>query len=444
METVNVQCGHCGKLMAVGANLLGQQVRCSHCQQVVLAPATVPAAPPPAQPEAQEETRFNLPGAAERESIFGPQDEADDLFGGPVQPRVEMPPDPAAPLPPTELLSLSAPAAPAPVPQVEPALSYMPPEPTAALLPILDGGGAGEANVTATAGNTGFASAGVESVSGLSLDPLAEAIPRPVVRPPAPSSWGLPMLVIPLISYSILATIAVIILYLRQQNQPTPPHPLEFVPDVEGAKPGAQRQKSSRMHYRLPPFDYPLPDRLRVALGESITVGDLEITPQKIELRQLRYHVPGTPGTEPSLEEALVMALHLRNISSVVRFYPMDPYFDRLWKKNRPSRPPFTFLELVDANKRFYGGPVEWEPPRKPHVVEGQNYEVELKPGEEVDTFVCTDPDDHVKQALENYHGPLLWRVQVRRGLVQVGERELSATAVIGVDFTDADIHRDG
>jgi DNA-directed RNA polymerase subunit RPC12/RpoP len=44
MQTVNFPCGNCGNLMAVGTDYLGQQARCPHCQQVVLAPP--PAAPP--------------------------------------------------------------------------------------------------------------------------------------------------------------------------------------------------------------------------------------------------------------------------------------------------------------------------------------------------------------------------------------------------------------
>src|SRR5437763_1257562 len=45
MQTVNFRCGHCNNLMAVGTEFLGQQVRCPHCQNVVVAP---PAAPAPA------------------------------------------------------------------------------------------------------------------------------------------------------------------------------------------------------------------------------------------------------------------------------------------------------------------------------------------------------------------------------------------------------------
>jgi hypothetical protein len=45
-----------------------------------------------------------------------------------------------------------------------------------------------------------------------------------------------------------------------------------------------------------------------------------------------------------------------------------------------------------------------------------------------------------VGRLLENYHGDLVWRVQVRRGLVRVKDREYPATGVIGVVFKDTDI----
>src|SRR5262245_61075447 len=44
METVQLQCGHCKKVMGVSAAHLGQQVRCPHCSQVVQTPA--PSPPP--------------------------------------------------------------------------------------------------------------------------------------------------------------------------------------------------------------------------------------------------------------------------------------------------------------------------------------------------------------------------------------------------------------
>src|SRR5262249_22696513 len=47
MQTVTFQCGRCGKLIAVEVEYLGRQVRCPHCQSVVLtrSPAAEPAPP---------------------------------------------------------------------------------------------------------------------------------------------------------------------------------------------------------------------------------------------------------------------------------------------------------------------------------------------------------------------------------------------------------------
>jgi hypothetical protein len=39
---------------------------------------------------------------------------------------------------------------------------------------------------------------------------------------------------------------------------------------------------------------------------------------------------------------------------------------------------------------------------------------------------------------------PLVWRVQVRRGLVNVRGSQVSATAVIGVEFSAKDIEKEG
>jgi hypothetical protein len=60
-------------------------------------------------------------------------------------------------------------------------------------------------------------------------------------------------------------------------------------------------------------------------------------------------------------------------------------------------------------------------------------------------TFFCTNPEEHVVRALDGYAGPLVWHVQLRRGLVRWTtrdgvEREDSATTVIGVEFSAADV----
>src|SRR5947207_15546235 len=50
MPSITFQCGNCKNLMAVEDHLLGQQVRCPHCQQVVVVPESTPSTPPPVEP----------------------------------------------------------------------------------------------------------------------------------------------------------------------------------------------------------------------------------------------------------------------------------------------------------------------------------------------------------------------------------------------------------
>lgn len=253
------------------------------------------------------------------------------------------------------------------------------------------------------------------------------------------SSLFMALVFVPLVSYAILATIAVIILYLR----PQPPDPLERLPDLEGDYRGAKHQKPGAVSYERISPESPLPARLQVSLGQSIRLGDLEITPLAVELRHLKITQPGMdPETTP--EPALVLRLRLKNLSSDMVFSPTDPYFDRRWKSLSGTGKPYTFLEF--GSNRFFGGPLPWQPGTAPEdraTIEGQQYGP-LHPGEEVTTLVCTDSDDGLAQLLASYQGSLLWRIHLRRGLVQVGQKEVCATAVVGVRFSDREIQKSG
>ena len=75
MQTVNFQCGNCNNLMAVGAEYLGQQVRCPHCQAVVVAPAAPPRRPGPRDgprpfsPSLERAGRHLRPAGADRRPV---------------------------------------------------------------------------------------------------------------------------------------------------------------------------------------------------------------------------------------------------------------------------------------------------------------------------------------------------------------------------------------
>jgi hypothetical protein len=444
MQTVNFHCGHCGNLMAVGTENLGQQVRCPHCQQIVLAPAVTPSepAPPPSPPppDSSDDTMFAVPPPQEPESIFTPAEEhTDDLFGEAPAPKVEMPPGGSwhsatpASAPPSAFNNLTRAAPPAPGAATS-ATEMFTEKPPASF-----GGSSSDKTLDVTAPRSDW-----------TAPPSAELLAPPTreqaaaLRPTAPLGYQSPVrnfstaiIIIPLISYCILATIAVIILYFRSVTDP-----LEALPD-DGDNRGAKHKQTSLLdEKRIAPTNK-LPDKLKVALGDTITVGDLEITPQKIERRSVIFRRPrGQP--DKGGDDTLVLQLHLRNVSNDLVFCPTDPYFDRRYRAKQGGNRPYMYVDV--GGHQFFGGALDWSPPDKKdaprETIDGQHYGQALGPGETMTTIVCTDPEARVASAVENAKGTAVWRVQLRRGLVLVRGREIPATAVIGVVFHKEDIRR--
>jgi hypothetical protein len=231
---------------------------------------------------------------------------------------------------------------------------------------------------------------------------------------------------------------------------------IELLPDV-GDTPGVRPRSNSALDTsdsRL--YEGTLPPRLTTALGETLRVGDLEVTPASVELKTVRVFVEGSDRPEPCEGPSLVLNLKLRNLASDYGFTPLDNYFDRNYDKG--IQVPLT--QLVSSRWRLLGGPARWFPRNRNarernfrEWVEGRkNFDDRgLLPGEEAETLVCTDwkklsaGDDVVRVAdlVNKYQGPLLWRVHVRRGLVRFQDLRRSATAVIGVRFKDTDIRRE-
>jgi hypothetical protein len=241
--------------------------------------------------------------------------------------------------------------------------------------------------------------------------------------------------ILPLISYSILATIAVIILYTR----PQPPHPLEYLPDLEGDLKGAKRERPAAVSYERPQPDVDLPAHLHVPLGVTLTLGHLDVTPVKVERARISIAEPGAPP-QATAEDSLVLHVRFTNNSDDVFFSPTDPYFERRWKGPSYGSKPYNLLEI--GERRFYGGPLPWASgdslAMRDHI-DGQDYRV-LGPGESQTTVICSDPSDPVFDCLADFQGDIVWRIQVRRGLARVGDREVPATAVVGVKFSRRDI----
>jgi hypothetical protein len=496
---VNVTCKNCGCVLRLEDYSPGTIVPCPQCQHSILidvAPqaGSLPEAADPVSP---------LPFAAsvqEQESIFqSPEPASDALFGDVEVPRIEIPAKAAEPLPPIDVPSSEslfgalpqamdtlfasaelppvalgpkdtlsqcedaspargAAAAPEELERLErPQESALPWWAEATSSPLVAEAQAEPAPLSSDPGiaaaDGALAVPAPEQLSfGVPLTDeapqkleaeetalVSEAFPTSLPRRPRYSSTRgglfIALVVVPLFSYSVMATVAVLILYLR------PPQPsLEYLPDVEGDFPGAKRQKGEPVSYQRLDPDSPVPPRLRIGLGQTIQLGDVRVIPQKVELRRVGLLNPDG-RLEEAGDESLVLHLVLQNVSDDVVFSPSDPFFDRQWKSAQESKP-YTLLEI--GGQRFYGGPLPWRPDRRSEtrtIVDGQAYRL-LQPGEQLTTLVCTDPADHVGNLLAHFHGKLLYRVQVRRGLVRVGDREAPATAVVGIAFTDTQIER--
>jgi hypothetical protein len=409
METVEFNCGSCGRLMAVVLVDRGKPVECPHCQATVQAPA-----PPPAAATEPPVPEFRVPTRAEQESIFTPQEESvDDLFGAAAGPLLEMPAVPTLevePLPgPTEASEEpplpEAPSAPLPAPpEVQPpAPLSLAPEPgpdLAAFLPP--------------------AEEATHRPAAPPEPPPEMPAPAPPRRPQRQSLLG-PLLLIFLIPYSLVATAAIAWLIYQQRQVSTPAFdPLERLPEPKDpmdhkAAPGGPRRVKLEERVK---HDSPLPDKLKTTLKEPLKIGDIEVTPLAIER---------TPMGE------LLLTLKLKNVSRKVAFDPLPDLFVRYAARGPDDFKPYTFLAFgPDPSQRIYGAFLEYV--KTPQPRGGGRFDGVLGPGEEEVVRLRTDRKyKHLVDRLDRRRGPILWRIQVRRGFVDVKGKEVSATAVIGV-----------
>lgn len=445
MQPVQFSCGHCGKLMGVSSEHLGRHVRCPHCQQVVVAPppaASTGEAPAPSAPlgviEMTPLTSAPAPDG-EAEDIFSATEVSEDLFGRPEGPRLEMPPES---LPPT-LPDGNAVAPPQPQTNMPPTLSWS---------PSASGNAASwmSGTVTETLPPSPSEVPPADSRSE-SITTSARARQRTEAKAP----WFLLLVFCPLLLYAVVISIFAFFLYRHEQQlQEQIRNPFEKMLDV-GDDPGVRKGKKISRTDRYKPelATLPLPEPLCTTLGTPFRIGDLLVTPNRVERKRVSVKVEGTQPEECP-HDSLVLYLDLKNLSSDDAFAPLDDYFDRYWRPGVDMIPPLTQLEIGNPIKyRCYGGPARWyprgDPSNRREWIQGRHEKGDfLQPGEEKQMFVCTDGDDAQAAALlfgqqvgEEYHGSFLWRVRVRRGLTRFQDKDYSTTAVIGVRFSDTDIH---
>jgi hypothetical protein len=177
-----------------------------------------------------------------------------------------------------------------------------------------------------------------------------------------------------------------------------------------------------------------------------IAIGDVEITPLKIEQRPWTAYSKHKSKDEPdavAIKETLVLMLRIKNISTDVLFYPMDPYFDRR-PKDGDRTLPFT---LIDAGgKKYFGGMISYETDRgeiEREWLDGRQADgLPLQPGQSRDVVLVTRPAyaTEIRDALRTQGGEAVWRVHVRRGLYEFNGQEFAVAAVVGVRFNFSDL----
>jgi hypothetical protein len=443
MQTVNFNCPHCGNLMAVGLSLLGRNVRCPHCKQVVRAPAPLnePAAPAPTPPPPPSPTvampSFNVPKPTEtHESIFSERHEHDeDLFGTePPKPAVPGAPPPPPPLPSRSVAPTLADTFGIP-PSLQPSVDQPHPTPLEVNIPpppIFEPLADDEADHG-------------EPTREPRPEPEHRGYRAPGRREQAPSTPAFAWI---LLAYAAVVTVvAGFFGYQYFTAGPSADHPFKAIPDFYGEYEKANRRQTAFKDLPDPKLDVP-PD-LRVKLGDELTVGDLQVRPVSVERRLLTYtteYVTDETKTREVGPATLVLTMKVKNVSTDTAFHPNDPAFNRLGD----AKPlPYTALQV---NQQYFYGPFRWPPDAstKQEYVVGQEWPARdnpVGPGQERDVWVTVAPSG-IRGAGDAVAAirplpaaaPLLWRVQLRRGLVKAKDPsgrdvEVSATTVIGVEF---------
>ncbi|GEM_PF-4769323 len=231
----------------------------------------------------------------------------------------------------------------------------------------------------------------------------------PQRRLPASSSLA-PILLVFLVPYAIFTTVFIgYLLYTWPRD-----NPLKNLPDI--APKGQPRYQVKH--------DYDLDRNMKTALGQPIKVGAVEITPIKVK------HTP---------ENDLVLVFRAKNVSRDQTFNPIADEFMKFSRNTMDRGMPYTFLERVHKDKlgKIYGGYLEWYKGAK-QIPGG----FDIGPGEEATIHLISELD-YRKREVTNFVAAkerLVWRVQVRQGFVNVDGKDVSATTVIGVEFTARDI----
>jgi len=163
----------------------------------------------------------------------------------------------------------------------------------------------------------------------------------------------------------------------------------------------------------------PIPTENLATLGQTIRIGELEVTPLSVIITPLTLVRATEPSTERRAEgSSLVLRLKLTNISKDHTFAPLERAFlrdpisplDRSFIENAKGDTIGLFPLAIDS---------EWS-------ILGQEFP-ELKPGESMETILASEP-----AATDELSSEMTWRVRLRIGSYR--------TDLLGVRFTKVEV----
>ena len=175
-----------------------------------------------------------------------------------------------------------------------------------------------------------------------------------------------------------------------------------------------------------PKYDSALAANQRTPLRTPLQIGDLTVTAEKVRW---------TEGGD------LQLFLRARNESKNTRFTPISDVFAK-YVPNKAGNELYTFLESKSKNTSpVYGAYVEYYKnfTKLEHALDNV-----IGPKEEAYIVLLTTPNFRTPNlaAIAKATDDFVWRVQVRRGFVEKKGGKVSATAVVGFEFSSADIEK--
>jgi hypothetical protein len=151
------------------------------------------------------------------------------------------------------------------------------------------------------------------------------------------------------------------------------------------------------------PAALPIPAENHARIGQTIRLGDLEVTPVAVISMPVELVRSIEPDNRRREEDCLVLRLKLRNASKDYAFAPLDAALTRD-RGLRPSDPYIATPEGTAIRLFPLAADSEW-------AIVGQELR-SLQPGEALETFVAAEPG-----SAQNVPEELSWRVRLRTGV---------------------------